>query len=69
MEQANLPSKSDIDNFVNKTDLADKLKNLNKKVTSNRIKHLLIENELKKLKTFDSSLCTGQSCLMEHNFT
>ena len=30
-------------------DFDDKLKNLNKKVTSNKSKHLLVENELKKL--------------------
>ena len=54
LAQANLASKSDIANFVKKTDFDDKLKNLNKKVTSNKTKHLLVENELKKLQTFDS---------------
>ena len=35
--QANLPNKSDIDNFVKKkTDFDYKLKNLNKNVTSNK---------------------------------
>ena len=38
-----------------------KLKNLNKKVTSNKTKHSLVENELKKLQTFDSSIFIGQS--------
>ena len=28
---------------------------LNRKITSNKTKHLLVENELNKLKTFDSS--------------
>ena len=48
-------------NFVNKTDFDDKLKNLNKKVTSNKTKHLLVENDLKELKTFDSSLFIGRT--------
>ena len=34
---------------------------LNKKITSNKTKHLLIENELNKLKTFDSSYFIGKS--------
>ena len=32
----------------------DKLKHLNKKFTSNKTKHVLVENELQKLQTFDS---------------
>ena len=43
------------------TDFDDKLKNLNKKVTSNKRKHLLAENKLKKQQKFDSSFFTGQS--------
>ena len=58
---SNLARKSDIANFVQKTDLADKLKNLNKEITSNQTKHLLVENEFKKLKIFDSSFVIGQS--------
>ena len=61
LAQANLATKSDIVNFVDKTDFDDKLKNLNKKVTSNKTKHLPVANELKNLQTFDSSLFTGQS--------
>ena len=61
LAQANLPSKSDIVNFVKKKDFEDKIRNLNKKCTSNK-KHLLVENQLKKLQqTFDSSLLIGQS--------
>ena len=41
-------------NLVTKTDFDAKLTSLNKKITSNKSKHLLVENELKKLKTFDS---------------
>ena len=35
--------------------------NLNRKITSSKIKHLLVENKLKKLKTFDSSYFIGKS--------
>ena len=38
-----------------------KLSSLNRKITSNKSKHLLVENELKKLKTFDSSCFIGKS--------
>ena len=34
---------------------------LTKKITSNKSKHLLVENELKKLRTFDSSYFIGKS--------
>ena len=34
---------------------------LNRKINSNKTKDLLVENELKKLKTFDSSYFTGKS--------
>ena len=56
LAQVDLASKTDIGNFVKKTDFHGKLKNLNKKVTSNKTKHFLVENQLKKLQTFDSSL-------------
>ena len=62
--QANLATKSDIASFLNKTDFDDKLKNLNKKVTSNKAKQFLVENELKKLQTFNSSLFFYQSKLL-----
>ena len=55
LAQANLASKNDIANFVEKTDFDDKLKNLNKKVTSNKTKHVLAKNEFKKIQTFDPS--------------
>ena len=35
--------------------------NLNKKINSNKRKHLLVENELKKLETFDSVYIHGKS--------
>ena len=42
---ANLVSKSDIANFIKETDFDDKLNNLNNKITSNKTKHVLVENE------------------------
>ena len=47
-------------NLVTKTDFDDKLKSLNQKMNSNKTKHLLVENELKKLQTFDSSYFIGK---------
>ena len=47
--------------FMTKTDSDAKLSSLNRKITSNKIKHVLIENGLKKLKTFDSSYFIGKS--------
>ena len=49
LKQANVATKGDVANFVEKVDFNDQLKDLNKKVTSNKSKHLLIENEFKKL--------------------
>ena len=66
LAQANLAGKNDIVNFLKKTDFDDKLKHLNKKVTSNKTKHLLVENELKKLQTFDSGRFIGQSYFNNH---
>ena len=40
-------------NLITKTDFDAKLSSLNKKITANKTKHLLIGNELKKLKAFD----------------
>ena len=56
LAQANLASKNDIANFVEWEDFDNKLQNLNKKITSNKTKHVLVENEFKKVKTFDPSL-------------
>ena len=49
LAQVNLASKTDIANLVKKTDFDDKLKILSKKFTSNKIKHILAENELNEL--------------------
>ena len=48
-------------NLITKTDFDAKLLSLNKKITSSKSKHLLLENELKKLKTFDSSYFISKS--------
>ena len=42
-------------NLITKRDFDFKLSSLNRKIPSNKTKHLLVENELKKLKTFDLS--------------
>ena len=44
-----------------KTDFDAKLSSLNRQTTSNKTKHLLVQNELKKLKTFDSICFSGKS--------
>ena len=41
-------------NLVTNANFDDRLTRLNWKINSNKSKHLLLENELKKLKTFDS---------------
>ena len=48
-------------NLVTKTDFDAKLLSLNRKITSNKTKHVLVENELNKLKTFDSGYFIGKS--------
>ena len=48
-------------NLVTKTNFEAKPSNLNKKVTLNKTKHLLVENELKKLKSFDLGYFIGKS--------
>ena len=40
-------------NLITKTDFDVKLSSLNRKITSNKPKHLLVENQLKNLKSFD----------------
>ena len=52
LAQADLVTKDDFDN---------KLSNLNQIIVSNKIKHLVIENKFKKIKTFGSSYFRGES--------
>ena len=46
-------------------DFDSKLSNLNRKITTNKSKHLLVENELNKLKTFDSNYFIGKKYFEE----
>ena len=48
-------------NLITKADFDAKLLNLKRKITANKSNHLLVENELNKLKTFDSSFFIGKS--------
>ena len=48
-------------NLITKTDFDAKSSNLNRKITQNKSKHLLVENELNKLKTIDSGYFTEKS--------
>ena len=47
--------------MITKTDFDAKLSSLNRKLTANKSKNLLVENELKKLKTFDSYYFIGKN--------
>ena len=51
----------DISSLVTETDFDAKLKGICDRVTSNKSKHLLIENELKKLKALDLSYFWGKN--------
>ena len=46
--------------MITKTDFDAKLLSLNRKITRNKTKNLLVENELNKLKSFDSSYFIGK---------
>ena len=48
-------------NLITKTYFDTEFKKNSDRVTSNKTKHLLVENELKKLKTFDLSYFKGKS--------
>ena len=47
--------------MITKTDFDAKLLSLNKKITKNKTDHLIVKNELNKLKTFDSGYFIGKS--------
>ena len=49
------------ESLITKIDFDAKLSSLNRKFTLNKSRHLLVENELKKMKTFDSSYFIGKS--------
>ena len=50
---------------MTKTDFNAKLSSLNRKITKNKTDHLIVKNELNKLKTFDSSYYNGKSYFEE----
>ena len=57
----NLAARLAQENLITKTDFHTKLMSLNLKINSNKTKNLLVENEFKKLQTFDSSYFRGKS--------
>ena len=52
-------------NLITKTDFDAKMSNINKKITQYKRKNLLLENELNKLKAFDSSYYNSKSYFEE----
>ena len=52
---------SNVSSLVKKTDFDTKFKKISNRVTKNRSKRSLVENELKKLKTFDLSYFRGEN--------
>ena len=48
-------------NLITKTDFDAKLSSLNRKTIKNKADHLLVQNELNKLKTFDFSYFRGKN--------
>ena len=52
-------------NLITETDFDAKLSNLNRKITANKSRYLLVESEFKKLKTFDSSYFRGKGYFEE----
>ena len=50
-------------NLVRNTDFDTELQSLNKRITSNKTKHLLVENELKKLEAFVMAYFRGRNLL------
>ena len=55
-----------VTSLVTKTDFVPKLKAISNRVTKIKSKHLLVENELKKLKTFDLSYFSRKNCFDEN---
>ena len=51
----------DVSNLVKNTDFDTRAKKNSDRVTKNKSKHLLIENELKKLEKFDSAYFRGEN--------
>ena len=58
LKQENLANKSDIANFVNKTDFDYKLLGFNKRINTNKTKHVLAENELNEISNKFNAIST-----------
>ena len=58
---------TDVSSLITKTDFDAKLKAISDRVTKNKSKHLLVENELLKLKTFDLSYFKGKNYFGDDN--
>ena len=58
---ANFSARSAQANLITKTDFDTKLMSPNRKINSNKTKHVLVENVLKKLQTFDSIHFRGKN--------
>ena len=58
LARAKLAAKDDIADFVKETDFYNELKNLNKKVTLKKTKHLPVENGLDELSEKDKLMST-----------
>ena len=56
--KARLAAQTDL---IRKPEFDSKLKEISDRVTKNKIKHLLVENELKKLQKFDATYFRGKS--------
>ena len=56
--KARLAAQTDL---IRKPDFDSKLKEISDSVTKNKTKHLLVENELKKLQKFDAAYFRGKS--------
>ena len=52
--------------LITKTEFDAKLSNLNRKITKSKTDHLIVQNELNKLKTFGSSYFIGKSHFEEN---
>ena len=58
---------TDVSSLITKTDFDAKLKAISDRVTKNKSKHLLVENELLKLKTFNLSYFKGKNYFGDDN--
>ena len=50
-----------LSNLITKTDFDAKLSSLNRKITKNKSDHLLVQNDLNELETFDSIYFCGKN--------